>query len=321
MCRGAAGRHTARIDGVQQGEGAHRGAHRAGCRQFHSDRRLHDAGRYDVACDNIGRCHRLLPDRLDRAQRHLSLSTDGGERCVPNAADRDRRRHRRSSPSVAANCVLVRRVLRGGVGLRHPGRRHRSNLDRPGVFPTCGVRSLAYRQHRARCVWRTRYTDRRSCECHRPRSFSLGRDGWSAVAVLLTDRSILVDLGVRGIPRHEGCVAGNLGDRRFFCHSAIPDLELHQSMDCRYRRFAHLLPKIWRPKVVWTSPALRTRDDSAATMPKKPVKVAREPTTAEVWFSLLPWIIVCVILLLWGTNAVKGILNAYATWNFPVPGL
>jgi lactate permease len=48
--------------------------------------------------------------------------------------------------------------------------------------------------------------------------------------------------------------------------------------------------KIWRPKVVWTSPALRTRDDSAATMPKKPVKVAREPTTAEVWFSLLPWI-------------------------------
>jgi lactate permease len=79
--------------------------------------------------------------------------------------------------------------------------------------------------------------------------------------------------------------------------------------------------KIWKPIVIWTSPALRTRDDSAATMPKKAVKATREPTTAEVWFSLLPWIIVCVILLLWGTNAVKGILNAYATWNFPVPGL
>ncbi|MGB8584418.1 MAG: L-lactate permease [Pseudolabrys sp.] len=79
--------------------------------------------------------------------------------------------------------------------------------------------------------------------------------------------------------------------------------------------------KIWRPKLVWTSPALRTRDDSAATMPKKPAKATREPTTAEVWFSLLPWIIVCIILLLWGTNAVKGILNAWATWNFPVPGL
>ena len=79
--------------------------------------------------------------------------------------------------------------------------------------------------------------------------------------------------------------------------------------------------KIWKPGVIWTSPALRTRDDSAAAMPKKPVKATREPTKAEVWFSLLPWIIVCVILLLWGTNAVKGILNAYATWNFPVPGL
>ncbi len=79
--------------------------------------------------------------------------------------------------------------------------------------------------------------------------------------------------------------------------------------------------KIWKPTVVWTSPALRTRDDSAATMPNQPAKPSKAPSTAEVWFSLLPWIIVCVILLLWGTNAVKGILNAYATWNFPVPGL
>jgi lactate permease len=79
--------------------------------------------------------------------------------------------------------------------------------------------------------------------------------------------------------------------------------------------------KIWKPTVVWTSPALRTRDDSAATMPNKPAKPSKAPSTAEVWFSLLPWIIVCVILLLWGTNAVKAILNAYATWNFPVPGL
>jgi lactate permease len=79
--------------------------------------------------------------------------------------------------------------------------------------------------------------------------------------------------------------------------------------------------KVWQPKVVWTSPALRSRDDSAATMSKKPAKSSKKPSTAEVWASLLPWIIVCVILLLWGTNAVKGILNAYATWNFPVPGL
>jgi lactate permease len=79
--------------------------------------------------------------------------------------------------------------------------------------------------------------------------------------------------------------------------------------------------KIWQPKVIWTSAALRSKDDSAATMaPPKPVSIAK-PTTAQVWMAMLPWIIVCVILLLWGTNAVKAILNAYATWNYPVPGL
>src|SRR5690348_12126506 len=80
-----------------------------------------------------------------------------------------------------------------------------------------------------------------------------------------------------------------------------------------------LFLKIWQPKVIWTSPALRSHDESAASAPApKPLKKA---STAEVWMALLPWIIVCVILLLWGTNAVKAVLNAYATWNYPVPGL
>jgi lactate permease len=82
-----------------------------------------------------------------------------------------------------------------------------------------------------------------------------------------------------------------------------------------------LFLKIWKPKVIWTSPALRSKDDSAGTMPKAPAKAAVKPTTAQVWFSLMPWIIVCVILLLWGTNYIKAILNAYATWNYAVPGL
>ncbi len=37
--------------------------------------------------------------------------------------------------------------------------------------------------------------------------------------------------------------------------------------------------------------------------------------------SLLPWIIVCVILLLWGTNWFKGQVNPWATWNYAVPDL
>jgi lactate permease len=79
--------------------------------------------------------------------------------------------------------------------------------------------------------------------------------------------------------------------------------------------------KVWRPKVIWTSPALRSKDDSAATMKKVPVKTGPKPTTAQVWFSLMPWIIVCCILLLWGTNWFKGMVNPWAIWTYAVPDL
>jgi lactate permease len=79
--------------------------------------------------------------------------------------------------------------------------------------------------------------------------------------------------------------------------------------------------KVWRPQVLWTSPALRTHDDSASTMAAKPVTAKKKYTTGEIWLSLLPWIIVCIVLLLWGTNWFKGQVNPWATWNYPVPEL
>jgi lactate permease len=82
-----------------------------------------------------------------------------------------------------------------------------------------------------------------------------------------------------------------------------------------------LFLKVWQPKVIWTSAALRSKDESAATMkPPKPVKVAT-PSTAQVWMAMLPWIIVCVILLIWGTDMFKLAVNKWATWNYPVPDL
>ena len=54
--------------------------------------------------------------------------------------------------------------------------------------------------------------------------------------------------------------------------------------------------------------------------PPKP-KSSVAPTTAEVWFSLMPWIIVCAVLLIWGTGWFKALVNPYATWNYPVPEL
>jgi lactate permease len=78
--------------------------------------------------------------------------------------------------------------------------------------------------------------------------------------------------------------------------------------------------KIWQPREIWTSPALRRHDDSAATMPP-PLSARREPTRQEVWWSLVPWIIVCAVLLVWGTGWFKALVNPVFTVNFPVEGL
>ena len=78
--------------------------------------------------------------------------------------------------------------------------------------------------------------------------------------------------------------------------------------------------RIWQPKELWLSPALRSRDDSATGMPPPVTKTATQ-TSAEIWRSLLPWIIVCVILLIWGSGWFKSLVNPIFTWNYPVVGL
>jgi lactate permease len=82
-----------------------------------------------------------------------------------------------------------------------------------------------------------------------------------------------------------------------------------------------LFLKVWQPKVLWLSPVLRGNDESAATM--KPVKpLDKTPLTqGELWGSLLPWIIVCIVMLIWGNDAFKVWANSIFTWNFPVPEL
>jgi len=79
--------------------------------------------------------------------------------------------------------------------------------------------------------------------------------------------------------------------------------------------------RIWQPRNVWLSPALRGRDESAGTMPGKPVVDGARPTAKQVWYALIPWIIVCVILLIWGTGWFKSLVNPIFTWNYAVEGL
>jgi lactate permease len=78
--------------------------------------------------------------------------------------------------------------------------------------------------------------------------------------------------------------------------------------------------KIWQPKELWLSPALRGRDDSVGTMPASTASTAKV-TTAEMWRGLLPWIIVCAVLLVWGTGWFKAAVNPIFTVSYTVDGL
>jgi len=82
-----------------------------------------------------------------------------------------------------------------------------------------------------------------------------------------------------------------------------------------------LFLKIWQPKVLWLSPALRGKDESASTM--APAKLVDPAPLApgELFTALLPWIILCIILLIWGTGWFKAAVNPIFTWNYAVPEL
>src|SRR5262249_49634898 len=79
--------------------------------------------------------------------------------------------------------------------------------------------------------------------------------------------------------------------------------------------------QIWQPRELWLSPALRGHDESAASAPVAKT-VSTEPLgLAEVFTTLLPWIILCAILLVWGTGWFKAAVNPIFSWNYDVPGL
>jgi lactate permease len=82
-----------------------------------------------------------------------------------------------------------------------------------------------------------------------------------------------------------------------------------------------LFLKVWQPKVLWLSPALRGKDESTATMATAKAMDKTPLTQTELWTALLPWIIVCVVMLIWGNGAFKTWANSIFVWNYPVPEL
>jgi lactate permease len=82
-----------------------------------------------------------------------------------------------------------------------------------------------------------------------------------------------------------------------------------------------LFLRVWQPKVLWLSPALRGNDESASTMPPAKLIDQTPLTSGELFTALLPWIILCAILLVWGTGWFKAAVNPIFTWNYAVPEL
>jgi lactate permease len=82
-----------------------------------------------------------------------------------------------------------------------------------------------------------------------------------------------------------------------------------------------LFLKVWQPKQLWLSPALRGNDESLATMaPAKPLDKA-PLSSGELVKALLPWVIVCIVMLIWGNGAFKSWANSIFTYSYPVPEL
>ncbi|QOZ55188.1 L-lactate permease [Bradyrhizobium sp. CCBAU 53338] len=82
-----------------------------------------------------------------------------------------------------------------------------------------------------------------------------------------------------------------------------------------------LFLKVWQPRQLWLSPALRGHDESAATMATAKPLDKTPLTQGELFSALLPWIIVCVVMLIWGNGAFKTWANGIFVWNYAVPEL
>src|SRR5882757_59108 len=79
-----------------------------------------------------------------------------------------------------------------------------------------------------------------------------------------------------------------------------------------------LFLKVWQPREIWTSPVLRGRDESQATMAKAPPLDKTPLTPAELFSALLPWIIVCILMLIWGSGWFKAWADSIFVWRYPV---
>jgi lactate permease len=77
--------------------------------------------------------------------------------------------------------------------------------------------------------------------------------------------------------------------------------------------------RVWQPKKIWTSPALRGHDASAGEA-KAPQPTVRH-STADLVRAWTPWVILSVFVFVWGLPQFKAFLNGLFAPAFPIDGL
>ncbi|HWU67840.1 MAG TPA: L-lactate permease, partial [Stenotrophobium sp.] len=77
--------------------------------------------------------------------------------------------------------------------------------------------------------------------------------------------------------------------------------------------------RVWQPKKVWTSPSLRGHDPSAAEA--KPALAVKKHSTQALVAAWTPWVILSVVVFIWGLPPVKAWLNGLFAPSFPISGL
>ncbi|CAJ0687733.1 L-lactate permease [Ralstonia sp. 22086] len=87
-----------------------------------------------------------------------------------------------------------------------------------------------------------------------------------------------------------------------------------------------LFLKVWKPKTIWTSTALRNREDNSSVDPEAAAE-ARAATSAEANTKItrvqawLPWVILTVFVFIWGIPQFKAFADGLWQFKFPIPGL
>ena len=81
-----------------------------------------------------------------------------------------------------------------------------------------------------------------------------------------------------------------------------------------------LFLRVWQPKEIMTSTALRIPDDSHSDV-KPPVALTVAPTRSQMINAWIPWVILCVVVAIWATDTFKHIVDPWFSPVFPLPGV